>query len=315
MTKALDVLLLLALPASGKSEVRRYLSHLEATVARSDMCIGPMVQLDDYPYVHLMRRASQELIALGSDPVFFESDIAAWRDARDWLTLIHLLNEDFAIVTTGGERHPDPSQMLDRIDRARMAAGADPPFRDLPPRLRSRLEERLIEEIGDLMHALPGTAHPEDTIVIEFARGGPDGASPPLPHPLGYAASLAALDTTILSRAAILYVWVEPEQSRQRNRERARPQEDASILHHGVPDLVMLQDYGTDDVAWLESQARQPRSIRVGDRDIPLVRLDNREDRTSFLREDPALWPADKVKRLHHDLSEALCNLARLADR
>src|SRR5438445_6161715 len=54
MSEILDVLLLLALPASGKSEVRRYLASLSPEQCRGDFHLGPTVQLDDYPYVHMM---------------------------------------------------------------------------------------------------------------------------------------------------------------------------------------------------------------------------------------------------------------------
>ena len=56
MAEILDVLLLLALPASGKSEVRRYLASLTPEQCRRDFHMGPTVQLDDYPYVHMMRQ-------------------------------------------------------------------------------------------------------------------------------------------------------------------------------------------------------------------------------------------------------------------
>ena len=61
MSNVLDVVLLLALPASGKSEVRRYMASLTPEQCRNEFHLGPTVQLDDYPYVHMMRRVSQEL--------------------------------------------------------------------------------------------------------------------------------------------------------------------------------------------------------------------------------------------------------------
>ncbi len=133
----------------------------------------------------------------------------------------------------------------------------------------------------------------------------------PLPHPLGYRASVAALEDAILARASILYVWVEPEESRRRNRERARPgrEGDASILHHGVPESVMFGDYGTDDVAWLESRARRPGTIPIDQHDIPFARFDNRDDLTSFLRADPTEWDPADVARVHEGLSGALGSL------
>ena len=67
-------LLILALPASGKSELRRYLASLDIEVSAAELGVGPIVQLDDYPYVHLMRRISQTLRSLDGRSVFFASD-------------------------------------------------------------------------------------------------------------------------------------------------------------------------------------------------------------------------------------------------
>ena len=47
MSKTFDAVLLLALPASGKSEVRRYLAHVPPAACRDDFHMGPTVQLDD----------------------------------------------------------------------------------------------------------------------------------------------------------------------------------------------------------------------------------------------------------------------------
>ena len=306
----IDILLLLALPASGKSEVRRYLDHLGPR--RADLHLGPTIQLDDYPYVHLMRRISEEQRAMGCQPAFFVSDDTPFRDPRDWITLIHLVNEDFAGLgaTT---RHPDGAgRLLARIEAARMRAGGSVP---IATDERDALEEALGGDAAELAAALP-TPGPDDldgaTIVIEFARGGPEGATAPLPHPLGYEHSLAALSPDILDRASILYVWVTPEESRRRNEERAVPGRDgdASILHHGVPEAVMRGDYGMDDIGYLAETSPEPGTIAVRSANdvhlLPFARFDNRQDHTSFLRGDPDRWPADSVATLHARLATAL---------
>src|SRR5437773_798012 len=95
MSNPIEVLLLLALPASGKSEVRRFLAHATPDQCRNDYHLGGTVQLDDYPYVHMMRRVSQELRKRGADGVFFDSDDLPMKEPRDWGTLIELVNEDF----------------------------------------------------------------------------------------------------------------------------------------------------------------------------------------------------------------------------
>jgi hypothetical protein len=305
----IDTLLLLALPASGKSEIRRYLDHLDADVLLGDMNLGPTAQLDDYPYVHLMRRISEELVALDHDPVFFDSSNNGWNEPLDWITLIELVNDDFAALTGPGRKREDTSAVLDRIEHARVRAGAPSPFAHLGPDVREVLARALDEDVAGLDPISPAT--PEQTIVIEFARGGPEGGDLPLPYPLGYQASIGALSEAILARASVLYVWVDPVESRRRNEARAipSPEGDASILHHGVPELVMRGDYGVDDMDWLSSQARTQGTIPIDSFDLPMSRFDNRVDRTSFLRSDPQEWASDAVEALHRDLSSALTAL------
>jgi SagB-type dehydrogenase family enzyme len=314
MAPIIDTLLLLALPASGKSELRRYLAHLDPVASATDFGLGPTVQIDDYPYVHFMRRVSQELRGRGQDPIFFASDTATWAEPRDWSTLIHLLNEDYAdlhrrFAASAGSA---AEWLFDRFDAARIAAGAGPAFGSLPADVRADVAAVLEPEAGAIIAAKAGATRPEgSTVVIEFARGGPDGAASPLAAPHGYRYSLEQLSAEILSRAAILYVWVTPEESRRKNEERSRPgpEGDASILHHGVPESVMRSEYGTDDMAWLIEHSARPGTVEVrahGDRFfLPVARFDNRVDQTSFLRAEPEEWDPAAVATLHEHLRRA----------
>ncbi|MCL1693391.1 MAG: hypothetical protein M3096_06895 [Actinomycetia bacterium] len=318
MNRTIDTLLLLALPASGKSELRRYLAHLEPEIAETDLHLGPTVQLDDYPYVHLMRRIGQELQAMGEPPIFFRDDATPFAEPRDWGTLVHLVNEDYQLLGISPERPRSAAGWLfDRIDRARLAVGAAPDLGRIDASVRDRLEQALESEVGEAWEELAVVAaswREGDTVIIEFARGGPDGASMPLKPPHGYTYSLGQLSPEILSRATILYVWVTPEESRRRNDERARPGRDgdASILHHGVPEAVMLGEYGSDDLPWLIEQGGGD-AVRIGTGDaatvIPTAVFDNRTDHTSFLRTDPELWSQDQVGALHEELRNAFGKL------
>jgi hypothetical protein len=320
MPEILDVLLLLALPASGKSEVRRYLASLTPEQCRNDFHMGPTVQLDDYPYVHMMRRVSQELRKLGADGVFFDSDELPMKEPRDWGMLVELLNEDFQDLES--RRRPAPASaaewLLDRFDAARKKAGASPALGALPAATRRTLTAALEREAAELLRdknaGIPETLEGR-TVVIEAARGGPDGASMPLPPPLGYAYTLRTFSDAILARASILYVWVEPEESRRKNHERTDPNDPGSILHHGVPMAVMLGDYGCDDMGWLIRHSDRPDTARVEARGsvyhLPIARFDNRVDKTTFVRADRAAWPPASVAALHTGLAEAFTRLAR----
>ncbi len=316
----IEILLLLALPASGKSELRRYLDSMDPAQARDDIRFGPTVQLDDYPYVHMMRRIAEEVAAAGEGPVFFASSEEPFVEAWDWATLMHLLNFDFADLTTRPGVPPRGSAagwLFDRLDRARLAAGLSPAIDRLGAMTRKRLTNALEDEARDLIEAknsaIPASLEGK-TVVIEFARGGPEGSPLPLPAPYGYAFSLAQLDDVILERAAILYVWVEPEESRRKNIERAKPgpEGDASILHHGVPEAVMRNDYGTDDLMWLLAKGGGSAVlVEKADRVFPVPAgvFDNREDLTSFLREPPSQWSPFKLRQLHRELVNGTAGL------
>jgi len=310
----LPYVLLAGLPASGKSELRRYLASLDPSAA-ARFGLGPTLHLDDYPYVHTMRLASRALRAAGLDPVFFEGDELPFRDPVLWIVLTRLLAEDVATLGSGDAGGSEPARwLLDRIDRQLDAVGLGARFpagssaRAVAADGITDFAEELRRERRSIARAWDGS----QTVLIEFARGGPQGSSPPLPYPLGYRWSLPEFPRQVLGSAGILYVWVTPTESLRRNRERARPGGAASILHHGVPEEVMRREYGTDDLLWLLEQ-NGGRAVVVETHreriEVPAAVFDNRTDHTSFLRDDPATWPADAVAALHRRLEAAFAEI------
>ncbi len=309
----IDTLLLLALPASGKSEVRRYLALLDDETRRRDLCIGKTAQLDDFPYVHLMGCLSAFLRAEGLGDYFFAGADQPWADQREWLTLIEMLNEDYDDLLAHRRLQPPHAGgwMLERIEAASRKAGFPARLAALPEDIWERAAEVIDVEAAALLAELNQTFQtPEDgrTVVIEFARGGPEGSAMPIPYPQGYKHSLAQLSPEILSRAAILYVWVTPDESRRKNRERANPDDPGSILNHGVPEVVMRNEYGCDDMDYLEKE--HPGLVRIQAHgrtwDIPIARFDNRDDKTTFLRADKADWPPEKLAALQAMFTAAM---------
>ncbi len=319
MSRIFDVLILIALPASGKSEIRRYLDSLPPATLREDFHLGETVQLDDFPYVHFLRRIDDVVESLGRPRPFFPSASRPFRDPREWGTLIELLNEDFAALGSGDTPKPPSAAyyLFDRIDAARRRVELDGLLAELPGKVRARLAAELEPESREFLEeqrrsaAIPLAGK---TVVLELARGGPEGSRMPLGPPMGYGAAFARFSETILRRAVVLYVWVTPEESRRKNAERGDPNDPGSILHHTVPEEVMRHDYGCDDIDWLLAISETPDRIRVPSKEgtfaVPLVRFDNRADRTSFLRRDPATWGEDETANLHAGLAAAFRRLA-----
>jgi len=318
MSKHIDVLLLLALPASGKSEARRYLASLSPEQCHEQFGIGHTVQLDDFPYVHIMRRITDELTDRGHTGMFFLSPALPFRNPVDWLTLIELLNEDYEDLVNQNKPAPESAALwlFDRIDAARVRAGGEAIISTLSEELRQEIAGPIEEEartlLTDKIAEVPDTLEGK-TVVVEFARGGADGSPFPLVHPFGYKASLAQLSPAMLEKASILYIWVEPEESRRKNAARTDPNDPGSILHHGVPLAVMYGDYGVCDMAYQLEQSEKPNTVQVekdgGKYFLPLGRFDNRVDKTSFIREEEKDWSAEDVGALQAGMREAFDQL------
>ncbi len=327
MSQILDTILLFSLPASGKSEVRRYLASLTPEQCRNDFHLGPTLQLDDYPYVHLMHRLDDELKAHGLGYAYYHGPNRPFRDNWTWAVLIELLNEDHAnlMASRQVEVASAAQHLMDRLDAAHAKVGLAQPMGDLPHRLRLKVAQALEAECRRELDAL-NRQNAQDktgrTLVIEAARGGAHGSAFPLCPPHGYETAFQTLSPVILERAAVLYVWVDPAESRRKNLERGRPDGQGSILHHSVPMEVMLGQYGCDDMGWLMEQSDRPGTIRI-ERitsqnnaystkiyHLPVARFDNRGDLTTFVRTDEALWQPAAVEALHAGLKAAFDSLA-----
>jgi hypothetical protein len=328
----LDTVLIMALPASGKSEVRRYLDGLTPTQCVGDFKIGPTLQLDDYPYVHFMHRIDDELAKRGQEYIFYKGPDRPFKEPFEWGTLIEMLNEDYDdLLNRRVFDVPSTAQlMFDRLDGARKRAGLVPKLGDVPYQVRCQMADALESECAEEL-ARKNEVCAQDrsgkTIFIELARGGANGSAFPLTPPSGYEFALSRFSSTILDKASILYVWVTPEDSRRKNIERARPDGQGSILHHSVPMEVMLGDYGCDDIDWLISQSGKPdtikheRLVEATNADgqacyqlkswlIPIGRFDNRDDLTSFIRKDRSDWDDAEVNAIHSGLKQAFDKLA-----
>ena len=148
MNETFDVVLLLALPASGKSEVRRYLANVQAEELKKDFHIGDTLQLDDFPYVHMMRRADDELVKMGRARIFFMSPDRPFADPKDWGTLIHLINEDYSDLVEKRVSNPVSAAavLIERLERAAKKAGFGPRLSALDERTLANITAALEKE-------------------------------------------------------------------------------------------------------------------------------------------------------------------------
>ncbi len=312
-----DTLILIALPASGKSEVRKFMRHGDEAACIEKYHLGKTLQLDDFPYVHFMREVDDALESFGQERIFYADNQSGFNEPRDWGALLRLVSQDYDLMTDNSVAMPivTPKFLFERMDKARAAVGAPEVFSQMNPKTVNRLEDRLAAEakrLGDELLARRPTSLDGHTVVIEFARGGPQGASMPLSAPHGYGYALQHLSPAILSNAAILYIWVSPEESRRKNVARADPNDPGSILHHSCPESVMINDYGTCDLEHLLETSSVTGTVEIVSEGqtfhIPAARFDNRNDLTTFVRDDDP-WKQEDMQALENGLAGGLRDL------
>ena len=204
---------------------------------------------------------------------------------------------------------------MDRLEKARTLTGLPAPFSQLDLGERKAVADAIENEATPYASEWFGrTCRPGSTVVIEFARGGPEGSELPLFAPFGYGYALSQLSEEILRRAAILYVLVTPDESRRRNKDRAEPGAHGSTLHHGVPDKVLRAAYGIDDMAWLLDHSEQPGTVTIRAHGstflLPVACFDNRRRRSLFEGEI-ATGPPGEVTEDHMALRQAFAGLVR----
>ncbi len=110
--------------------------------------------------------------------------------------------------------------------------------------------------------------HQRMTTLVEFSRGGKTG----------FAEAFSYLHEEILKRAGILYIKVSYEESFRKNRRRARPGMEDSILYHSLPDEKMEFYYKTND--WETLTAADPNYIDIKGYKVPYAVFENEPEKT-----------------------------------
>ncbi len=310
--KNFKTVLLLGLPASGKSEIREFINNNNQQHITT-LHFGENLQLDDFPYVHFFSRIDEELVKFGQKRVFY-SEQDPFIDDRDWGTLVNLLNDDYRLLKEKKKIITDTpvTYLFDRIQKASEKVGIKRDLFGYPDDVFNNLVCNLTEDANKIISSNNAQCDldlEDKTLVIEMARGGEDGASMPLTGAKGYQYSLAWLDEDILKDATILYVWVTPEESRRKNADRCDPNDPGSNLHHGVSIRVMLNDYGCDDMIYLRDNSDKKDTVKVSkdakDYYLPIGVFDNRDDKTTFLRADHTTWKQENIDRIANGLKSA----------
>ncbi len=330
-SKVLPILMFSSLPASGKSESRRYLKSLKKEDTEKFHLGETSTQVDDYPYVDAMRKIDDAANKVLGFSVFFDNESTMFYSSYDWGTLVYMINDDYFDIKKCNPHIPsqyenDPVEWLfNRYDVAAVKTGHLPArFFDIKKKVGEEkfnefkkeclpfCQTLLKEKYANIPTSLEGK-----TIVFEFSRGGSKGSTFPLKPPFGYQYSLSLFDKEILENAAILYIWVTPEQSYQKNLERGKEAEEGKSqtvstqlsLNHSVPHNVMIGEYGCDDFEYLIDQSPNKNYLPIKRFDdefhIRAGRLDNRVDLTSDFRKPQNEWTKEQIEKMEKAMKEA----------
>ena len=335
--KVLPILMFCALPASGKSETRRYLKSLTAEDTKKFHLGETSTQVDDFPYVDGMKKIDAAAVKFLGHTIFFNTtDFNLFSD-YDWGTLIYMINDDYFDILECNPKIPskfekDPVEWLfNRYDVASVKTGHLPArFYDLRQKVGEEKFAEFKKECFDLCNTLLHdkyanipTSLEGKTIIFEFARGGTKGCDPskPLTPPFGYEYSLSLFDKRILMNAAILYIWVTPEQSKQKAFQREKEGKEGKSqtvstqlsLNHGIAETVLDKEYGMDDFDYLLSKSPEKNYVPITRDDVEYKvkagRLDNRKDLTSDFRKPQNEWTKEQCDNMFNALKSAFDSL------
>lgn len=336
--KVLPILMFCALPASGKSESRRFFKSLTEEEMAQFHLGESTTQVDDYPYVDALEKIDAFCNKTLGKTIFKDPNTRLFFSGYEWGVLTYLINEDYFDIKKLDKKIPkefeaDPVKWLfDRYDNASEKTGKIPRrFEELEKNSDKEKFKEFKEQCFDVCNTLLHDKYdniPESlegkTIIFEFSRGGAKGSTFPLKEPQGYEYTLSLFDEEILNNANILYIWVTPEQSFQKNKQREKEGlEGKSLtvstqlsLNHGVPDSVMNHEYGLDDFEYLLSLSKDGKYVPIKKNGkefkIKAGRLDNRSDLTSDFRKPKKDWTKEQISKMTEAMKKAfdalLCN-------
>ena len=329
--KVLPILMFCALPASGKSESRRFFKSLTKEEMAQFHLGDSRTQVDDYPYVDALEKIDAICNQTLGKTVFKDPNTRLFFSGYEWGVLTYLINEDYLDIKKLDKKIPkeyedDPVKWLfKRYDDASEKTGKIPRrFEELEKNSDKEKFQEFKEKCFNVCNTLLHDKYdniPESldgkTIIFEFSRGGAKGSTFPLKEPYGYEYTLSLFDDEILNNANILYIWVTPEQSFQKNKQREKEglqgkSQTVSTqlsLNHGVPDSVMNNEYGLDDFEYLInlSKNRKYLPIKKNGKEFKVKagRLDNRSDLTSDFRKPQKEWTKEQIAKMTEAMKKA----------
>lgn len=126
-----DVLILIARPAAGKSEVIKYLSELPADTRRNEFHLGDLVVLDDFPM--LWRWFEEDyLLSFMGKPRLYTDINGYFKNKSFWNLLIRLITLDYGKLITKVPAFHDYGSVIIEFSRGSQHGGYREAFTHFP---------------------------------------------------------------------------------------------------------------------------------------------------------------------------------------
>jgi len=132
-----DILILIARPAAGKSEIIKYLTELPAEIRKTEFHLGNLVVLDDFPMLWRWFEEDELLSKMGH-PRLHTDENGYFSDNLFWHLLIRLIVLDYKKLLQKEPKFHENGSVIIEFSRGSEHGGYREAFCHIPPDLLSR---------------------------------------------------------------------------------------------------------------------------------------------------------------------------------
>lgn len=135
-TDIFNIILLIARPAAGKSEIIHYLSELNDKERLEDYHIGKLIMLDDFPYLWRWFEEDELLSQMGKQRLYSDKE-GYFKESYLWDLLIKMINLEYEKILRD-QANMENSTILIEFSRGKEHGG----YKHALPQLSNRILER-----------------------------------------------------------------------------------------------------------------------------------------------------------------------------
>jgi hypothetical protein len=135
--KHFDILILIARPAAGKSEVIKYLSELAADTRKKEFHLGDLVVLDDFPMLWRWFEEDALLAKMGMARLYTDEN-GYFTDNSYWHLLIRLIDLDYKKLVTKEPAFHEKGSVIIEFSRGSEHGGYREALAQIPAEMLAR---------------------------------------------------------------------------------------------------------------------------------------------------------------------------------